>query len=370
MLVFTLVFAACVSASSAGCSSSLDCSLNGECVSGGCVCDEPWTGDTCGALAYKTTPAVAKSLYNISDPRNTWNGPIVGPVDGKYHIYNCIYKVGSLGGPTSILHGTSSTVEGPWEWSSRPDLPTEGGENAAFVTYRNQSSGATVYSLWIGGTVRVAAHPDGPFTKVERFTYPGGNPAPLYHNNAFFMTNQGTTEIYTATDLAPGAQWTKFADVDHGALPSSSAPPYYHVEDPFMWVDGRGNWHIINHAYKNAEYEHCGSSTVSAHFFSADGKAWHVDREVHRRVHAHVHDAGAAQHGLRRQRRAHAHQPRRRPGGGRRGLREPHQARALRPHAVRQLQVGRSCGDHRDCARQVITSNAQQQQQLHVTIMP
>ena len=246
-MLLAVIVAACASVSSAGCSSALDCSLNGECISGGCVCDKPWTGDTCGALAYKTTPAVAKSLYNISDPRNTWNGPIVGPVDGKYHIYNCIYKVGSLGGPTSILHGTSSAVEGPWDWTSRPDLPTEGGENAAFVTYRNQSSGAMVYSLWIGGTVRVADSPDGPFNKVEDFSYPGGNPAPLYRaeaaggKGAFFMTNQGTTTIYTVEDIVPGAQWSKFADIDHSALPSSSSPPYYHVEDPFMYVDRRGH---------------------------------------------------------------------------------------------------------------------------------
>ena len=195
-----------------------------------CVCDKPWTGATCGSLAYnKTTPAVAKSLYNISsDPRNTWNGPIVGPVDGKYHIYNCIYEVGSLGGPTSILHGTSSTVEGPWEWTSRPDLPTDGGENAAFVTYRNQSSNGgatTVYSLWIGGTVRVADSPDGPFHKIQNFSYPGGNPAPIYRSadadkggagtsgsrgGAFFMTNQATTTIYTVEDLVPGAKWRKW----------------------------------------------------------------------------------------------------------------------------------------------------------------
>ena len=80
-MIAAVVLAVCVSASSASCSSALDCSLNGECVSGACVCDEPWTGDACGALAFKTTPAVAKSLYNISDPRNTWNGPIVGPVE-------------------------------------------------------------------------------------------------------------------------------------------------------------------------------------------------------------------------------------------------------------------------------------------------
>eukprot|EP01043_Picozoa_sp_COSAG02_P007326 COSAG02_NODE_217_length_28595_cov_19.642371_28_plen_71_part_00 len=34
----------------AQCSSDLDCSLNGHCTSGACVCDKPWTGVSCGEL--------------------------------------------------------------------------------------------------------------------------------------------------------------------------------------------------------------------------------------------------------------------------------------------------------------------------------
>ena len=43
-----------------------------------------------------------------------------------------------------------------------------------------------------------------------------------------------------------------------------------------MWVDHRDNWHIINHAYDNHEWKKCGNSTLSAHFFSPDGKSWHT----------------------------------------------------------------------------------------------
>ena len=46
----------------------------------------------------QVTPATGKNIYNNSDPRNTWNGPIVLGPDGKYHIYDPIYHVGSLGG--------------------------------------------------------------------------------------------------------------------------------------------------------------------------------------------------------------------------------------------------------------------------------
>ena len=52
------------------------------------------------------------------------------------------------------------------------------------------------------------------------------------------------------------------------------------LQSSFMWVDKHGNWHIINHAYANSEYEQCGRSIVSAHFFSSDGKTWNIKPDV------------------------------------------------------------------------------------------
>jgi len=257
------------------CTSNLDCQLNGYCshpngykkAPGVCVCNSPWSGAFCGTLGFKITPATAKSLYNITDPRNTWNGPIVRDANGKFHIYDPIYHVGSLGGPTSIKHGTADNVTGPWEWTSQPDIKTYG-ENPAFVVFKN-ASGKTIYSLWEGGIVRVADSPYGPFTKVDGYVYPGGNPAPIYHNGSFYLTNQHTSNVFTTPYL--GGNWTTYATIDHSMFPHDE----YHVEDPFMWIDLKGNWHIINHAYSNLQYDHCGNSTVSAHFYSEDGKTWH-----------------------------------------------------------------------------------------------
>lgn len=234
------------------------------------MCDRPWSGDTCGTLAYKKTPASGKSLYNISDPRNTWNGPIVTDANGKYHLFDPIYKVRSLGGPTAILHGIASNVTGPYDWVSQPTLPTGGGENPAFVVYDDPKTGNPVYSLWISGKIRIANSPYGPFTQPDGYSYPGGNPAPIFHNGAFYMTNQHTEQILTTQAL--DQKWTVYSTIDHSELPD---PTYYHVEDPFLWIDKRGNWHIINHAYRNDEFENCGSSVASAHFFSTDGKDWH-----------------------------------------------------------------------------------------------
>lgn len=232
----------------AACSTDHNCSLNGVCTAGACVCDKPWSGDACGALKYKTTPASAKNAYNTSDPRNTWNGPIFRGTDGKYHLYNPLYNKGSLGGPPTIMHGVADVITGPWDWKSQKDVCQKCGENPAFVAFKD--GGTSVYSLWVGGKIWKADTPcesctnlptadfhiisdiisDGPFSEMKDITYPGGNPAPIWHNGAFYLTNQGTTEIYTCPSLKKDC-WTKYADIPHIKIADQ-----WHVEDPFLYV--------------------------------------------------------------------------------------------------------------------------------------
>lgn len=219
-------------AAAAACTADLDCSLNGKCSSSACVCDKPWSGPSCGELKYKITPAGAKNLYHTSDPRNTWNGPIVTAPDGKYHIFDPLYDKGSLGGPPRVMHGVADNITGPWDWHSQKDACTKCGENPAFVVYEVESSNgrggfrtATVYSLWVGGKILTSSSLDGPFTH-EGQTYPGGNPAPIFRktctedgatcSTAFYMTNQKTTQVWMSANL--GLNWTQFAEIDHSAV--------------------------------------------------------------------------------------------------------------------------------------------------------
>ena len=52
-------------------------------------------------------------------------------------------------------------------------------------------------------------------------------------------SSQSTTEVVTTQKL--GGAWTKWASIvpklDRGIQ-----------EDPFMYIDRKGNWHVINHA--------------------------------------------------------------------------------------------------------------------------
>jgi hypothetical protein len=177
-----------------------------------------------------------------------------------------LYVEGSLGKVIDILHGMADVVTGPYDWNSQPPLNLSC-ENPAALVFPDSSTGALTYSLWVCGDVMTASSPNGPFVKAG--SYPGGNPAPVFHNGAFYLTNQKTTQIYSAPAL--GAAWSIFGNISDPNLPTDD----YHVEDPFLWVDKRGNWHIINHAYSNMQFTSCGASYVSAHWFSEDGKDWH-----------------------------------------------------------------------------------------------
>ena len=261
VLAFALIWTAF------GCTSTVDCSLNGLCVASQCVCDSPWVGTACDKLGFAVTPASGRSLWNVSDVRNTWNGPIMQGADGKFHIFVPIYVQGSLSKATSTKHGVADVVTGPWDWTSQPDLQTAGAYNPAAVVFPGVD-GAPVYSLWLGGSILAASTPYGPFTAISGATYVGGNPAPIYHNGAFYMTNQATEQVFMTPKL--GSPWSVFANISHAALPTDQ----YHVEDPYLWIDKRGNWHIINHAYSNLQYNACATSYVSSHFFSTDGKDW------------------------------------------------------------------------------------------------
>jgi hypothetical protein len=54
----------------AACASERDCTLSGECVAERCVCDKPWTGETCSQLKLKPAKLAAPFLWK----RPNWPG--------------------------------------------------------------------------------------------------------------------------------------------------------------------------------------------------------------------------------------------------------------------------------------------------------
>eukprot|EP01051_Picozoa_sp_SAG22_P018605 SAG22_NODE_3179_length_1873_cov_1.661218_2_plen_131_part_00 len=126
-----------------------------------------------------------------------------------------------------------------------------------------------MYSLWIGGDIWIADDAAGPYAKKYKNPM-GGNTAPAYYKGNIYVTSQSTTKLMTATSLA--GPWTTFSEIKHPEM-------NYTVEDPYLFIDSRGSFHVINHAYNTGQKTSCTTSWVSSHFYSTDGKTWgHSDQ--------------------------------------------------------------------------------------------
>ncbi len=70
----------------ADCSSEMDCSLGGVCVSGKCRCDATFSGPTCAQL--NLLPAKKTPLIDIGTESASWGGvPVYDPSDKKWHLF-------------------------------------------------------------------------------------------------------------------------------------------------------------------------------------------------------------------------------------------------------------------------------------------
>ena len=72
--------------SAATCTSAADCSLNGDCVSGNCVCDIGWSGSpTCDQLLL--LPSAPDSGYRNTSGASWGGRPVFDPADGLWHLF-------------------------------------------------------------------------------------------------------------------------------------------------------------------------------------------------------------------------------------------------------------------------------------------
>ena len=81
MLLLLVLFAPAISAD---CSSDLDCNLNGDCISGNCVCWKPWAGQSCESLAF--APAHPIAAYGMMPKVTSWGGNALF-IDGEWHLF-------------------------------------------------------------------------------------------------------------------------------------------------------------------------------------------------------------------------------------------------------------------------------------------
>lgn len=283
------------------CTTDLDCSLNGKCEeTGRCTCYKPWTdnvrGDAiepCSVLVVKRHPdsyvpaygggPVRKSTAYFEQSLTSWGGNVLfDKRDGLYHLFVSAMGEGKglkeWGSVSEIHHATASN---PMDAFIKKDVALQReAHNASPIRARNGS-----YLLFhIGGKTHVSAaeSPFGPWRSVT-FDAQCNNPAPAVHPNgtAYVFCNNGDWVLLRSDDVFAG-HWTPVQSLNFPPSWGGESSPYLRNEDPYLYFDARGNWHLLGHRYDYRDGWPVNPNQtmpilVSGHAFSVDGMTWYYN---------------------------------------------------------------------------------------------
>ena len=155
-------------------------------------------------------------------------------------------------------------------------------KNGSILLFHIGDSGGAV-----GGSAFAhhAEAPEGPWYPLKGPRC--NNPAPMVAANGttYVGCNNGGFTIFRSDDVFSGDDWV---EVTKMAFPPSwgtgALAPYLKNEDPYLWMDTRGNFHLLAHRYDYRDgYPANPNQTepllVSGHGFSVDGLDWHFNVE-------------------------------------------------------------------------------------------
>jgi len=253
----------------------LDCSLNGVCSDGVCTCDLPWTGEHCDRIS--VAPALPGGIYGYAPNVSSWGGNSVLGDDGQWHLFVAEMATGGLKGwghYSECTHAVGASQQGPFRkvqealpmWCHNP------------FTVRDPKDG-TYYLFHIGSGndtrsadfMHYSKSPYGPWTAAATKPSSCNNPAPMFHPNGtlFLVCSHNYISRASSHPLDPANVYHTHQMVKTGA-PND---PDRHWEDPSLWFDRRGNWHVLYHVYcllPYAKHKEC----MSGHAYSTDGFNW------------------------------------------------------------------------------------------------
>jgi hypothetical protein len=297
------------------CTDDLNCSLNGICNGGSCICDKPWSGSKCDILSFE--PVTFPQGYGMTPNLTTWGGGILveeQPEANKiYHLYvvrmtnNCTLEHWTKN--SRVDHAISRNPSGPFQFLDVA-IPTqahnpvpltlpdgtyaimhigsgEGDENGGanctnssdddspFLPMPQNTVGPRLQRH--GSTIHVSSSLYGPWHPLINHTLGAcNNPAPFVHPNGtiFVGCRYGKEKalLRRAESIAgPYTDVTNLPTIDDNG---------YILEDPQLYLDHRGHFHGIYHAYhRSPNADNCENETVATHIYSADGFKWHLSQQ-------------------------------------------------------------------------------------------
>ena len=283
------------------CTTDLDCSLNGVCSNAVCVCDAPWNGTSCSVLQFRPAPTVG--AYGESPNVTSWGGtPLLGDEPNTtWHMYVVEIEGAGCGlaqwkAQSTVVHAIASSPEGPYMRVSTV-LKHEAHNPAAlrhngswYIFHIGDGDAPKNVSACTGGegppppaghvVTKHAIHvsrsgPAGPFVPVptgsEFIAHGCNNPSPMRHPNGTVYL--GCTWSLRRAKQPDLSRWSKAWSI---APKSGRTWLNRSWEDPFLWVDARGNWHVLAHTYTDDVFP---ALSYSGHGFSTDGHHWHYSTE-------------------------------------------------------------------------------------------
>lgn len=302
------------------CRGDYDCQLNGVCTAGVCQCDAAWTGPQCRVMNLKPSPRNGgyKHPNTSSWGGNAWRDPDTNVYHGFFSEFVNHCGLSTWGTNSRIVHAEATDPAGPYKFADEALPPQAHNAHIAydataklFLLYhihvpdptcvgpayncsRKCTNGSTVpptsavaqpLSLddpsslrainWTynSGALHTSASVYGPWLGERAPNVGCNNPSPFLFPNGSVLRACAGQHYYPQVDQAvsylsnysntPAVNIT-CANLD-GVVPMKNG---FHSEDAVVWVDRRGNRHLLSHSvgpWADAD---------GVHAYSMDGRTW------------------------------------------------------------------------------------------------
>lgn len=232
-----------------------------------------WTTNSQVVVAVAQTKDDPTGPYTrLSTAVTPWahNPEVIRAADGTYVLF-------TLGNGTN--HGTIKHCGG-----GQQEPSAAGAGEGSDRRLQSASQSAPESTDTVGFTLHYAKSPTGPWM-AHNTTISGFQPTWNMHNwnPAPVAMPDGSVRMMVHTDPKPWAGETVVeASTWRGpykAVTGDISPCDHCEEDPFMWKDKRGNWHVLYHRMFDPPGHGALGSWSGGHSFSADGLTWSpIDR--------------------------------------------------------------------------------------------
>lgn len=303
-----------------GCSTDMDCQLNGQCVSGACECDVAWSGADCGTLDLDPTDHVAYGVGGAVPDTSSWGGgpPVYDVATSMWHLF-VTEIAGHCGMCTwtrmsQAAHAVSKTPEGPYTRVSTA-IPTQ--THNVYYAYSAPDKMHLIYHIF-GGDNPESCNPYYPCTNGSTPHCKGLGPPPGHWPKPSCTVRNGGAHAHYSKSLDGPWQSAGKLRINTAGMPSvagSSNPAPYVFPNGTVLMMGRGkdarhlpngtvirghNIFLYRAASWNATYEWVRGDGVNGSVNLGDGRLLTEDPVVwrgRRGFHVLLHSAPDLTHG-------------------------------------------------------------------------